>query len=318
MKSKNTPHQSAVVVTVFNEQETVEELIRSLQNQTTPPREVVIVDGGSTDNTWKILQAKAKTWRPLRVFRQPGNRSIGRNWGVAQTTSPIIAFTDAGCIPEPTWLEELTQGFSDPNIHVISGYYKGLYKNIFQKCLIPYVLVMPDKALSSEFFPSTRSMAIRRKLWNQSGGFEVSLSHNEDYAYSHWLKKMGAVFYFAPKAIVGWMPRKNLKQAAWMFMRFAIGDIQAGLIRPKVKALALRYILFIYFVFLSLELRFLMPLLCTLIIAYLTWAVVKNFRYVKDIRALFWLPVLQITADLSVLSGTLIGMMSRVTLKSPS
>jgi len=46
-------------------------------------------------------------------------------------------------------------------------------------------------------------------------------------------------------------------------------------------------------------------------ISYLLFAVVKNYRYVRDPRAMFWLPVLQITADLMVISGTVMGFMSK-------
>ncbi len=285
----------AVVVTVLNESETIGVLLGALRRQTTRPAEVVIVDGGSVDGTWEVLR---KT-RGIKAYRQLGNRSVGRNFGVTKTTSPIIAFTDAGCIPQPNWLEELVKPFTDSNVAVVSGYYKGLSNSVFEKCLVPYVLVMPDQ-IRGEFFPSTRSMAMRKGV----GLFDAKLSHNEDHAFAIALKKRGLEFYFAPKAVVGWQPRKNLREAAWMFMRFAIGDAQAGILRPKVKLLALRYYLFFFLVFLS-------SWAWVLLIPYLIWAVGKNYKYVRDIQALFWLPVLQVISDIMVLFGTLVGLLSR-------
>jgi len=292
----------SVICTVFNEINTLPDLISSLSHQTLPPKDIVIVDGGSTDGTWEFL----KRQKNVRSFQKVGNRSVGRNFAISKAKNPVIAITDAGCVPEPNWLEELTK----PKVDVISGYYRGIANNVFQKCLIPYVLVMPDKAGKTEFFPSTRSMAIRKSVW-QKFRFNEKLWHNEDYAYAHILKKAGYSFYFAPKAIVNWMPRKNLKEAAWMFTRFAIGDIQAGIFRPQVKKLMIRYAIALYVFFLAIEIRFLfVPLAATLLI-YLIWSIAKNYRYVRDFRALYWLPVLQITADLSVLSGSLIGFMSK-------
>ena len=291
-----------VISTVFNEVDTLPDLIQSLLYQSTPAKEIIIVDGGSTDGTWEYL----KRQKNVRSFQKVGNRSVGRNFAISKAKNPVIAITDAGCIPEPNWLEELTKTPAD----VVSGYYRGIAKNIFQKCLIPFVLVMPDKAGKTEFFPSTRSMAIRKSVW-QKFHFNEKLWHNEDYAYAHTLKQAGYSFYFAPKAIVNWMPRKNLKEAAWMFTRFAIGDIQAGIFRPQVKKLMIRYAIALYVFFLAIEIRFLfVPLAATLLI-YLIWSIAKNYRYVRDFRALYWLPVLQITADLSVLSGSLIGFMSK-------
>ncbi len=282
----------AVVVTVLNEIKDIKSLVNSLIKQT---KEIIIVDGGSTDGTWKYLQNQ----RGVRVFQKIGNRSVGRNFGVSKTKADIICFTDAGCIPDPNWLTELTKPFSTPGVEVVSGYYRGLPRNIFQKCLVPYVLVMPNQ-IKGEFFPSTRSMAMRKGM----GFFDEKLSHNEDYAFAVALKKKGLGFYFAPKAVVSWIPRKNLRQAAWMFLRFAIGDVQAGILRPKVKLLFLRYYLFFFLFFLN-------HWIFLISVPYLIWAIVKNYRYVKDPRACFWLPVLQLTADICVIFGTIMGVLSK-------
>ena len=302
---------TAVVVTVFNEENTVADLVRSLRTQSLLPAEAVIVDGGSSDDTWKVLQDLAHSWIKLRVYRVAGNRSVGRNYGVSKTSSPIFAFTDAGCLPERDWLEKLTQPFSDSKVNVVSGYYKGEARTPFQQALIPYVLVMPDKARKGEFYPATRSMALRRSVWKRSGGFDISLAHNEDYAFAHKLKALGYDFYFKKEAVVVWIPRQNLGQATWMFLRFAVGDIQAGIIRPQVKKLFIRYLIFAYMISLSFYWPFLRPALLVMTIVYLIWSIVKNFRYVHGIKPLFWLPVLQITADFSIIFGSVLGFLSR-------
>jgi len=223
----------------------------------------------------------------------------------------LIAFTDAGCRPHADWLEKLLVPFLDSSVKVVSGFYEGAGNNAFEKSLIPYVLVMPDKAAKQEFFPATRSMAIRRQVWDESGGFDVNLHHNEDFAYANWLKKMGIKFTFASTAVVTWFPRKNLSQAAVMFLRFAVGDAQSGIIRPKVKMILARYLIFTYLFLLALEWKILMPYIVLLAVIYLIWAIVKNFRYVKVKGGLFWLPALQITSDLAVIIGTIMGILTK-------
>lgn len=287
----------AIVVTVLNEERTIKSLLESLINQTIKPEEIIIVDGGSSDQTVNIT----KNFKKVKLLQKPGNRSVGRNYGVASAKSLIIAFTDAGCIPHKNWLEELIKPFSS-GAEVVSGYYEGKAANVFQKCLIPYVLVMPDK-IKGQFLPATRSMAIKRNLFVKLGGFNEKLDHNEDYEFAKRLKYKNIVF--AKQAIVTWMPRQNLKQAAWMFLRFAIGDAQAGILRPKVKGLAIRYYFFFFLVFIN-------KWFVLLAIPYLIWAVAKNFKYVKHLGALFWLPVLQVTSDIMVLFGTIVGLLSRV------
>ncbi|MEO1443715.1 MAG: glycosyltransferase, partial [Chloroflexota bacterium] len=41
----------SVIATVYNEGDAIHRLMQSLCKQTRPPDEIVIVDGGSTDNT---------------------------------------------------------------------------------------------------------------------------------------------------------------------------------------------------------------------------------------------------------------------------
>lgn len=301
----------AVIVTVFNEQDNILGLVDLLNKQTFTPVEIIIVDGGSTDSTYSLLKQKEKNVANLRTYQVPGNRSVGRNFAVSHSKSPIIAFTDAGCSPHLDWLEQLVAPFLNTKVTVVSGYYEGLAKNSFQESLTPYVLVMPDIAEKTEFFPSTRSMALRRSVWNESGGFDVRLWHNEDYAFAHWLKKMGQDFFFAPKAIVSWHPRKNLAQSFWMFLRFAIGDTQSGIIRFKVKLVILRYFLFAYLLLLSFEYRPLVNAVFIVFFLYIFWAIAKNYRYVKKPAALFWLPTLQLTSDLAVITGTIIGFLNK-------
>ena len=72
-----------VISTVLNEGEAIRRLMDSLVAQTRQPEEVVIVDGGSRDNTVAVLDDYAGRL-PLRVLVEPGaNISRGRNIAIA-------------------------------------------------------------------------------------------------------------------------------------------------------------------------------------------------------------------------------------------
>ena len=96
-----------LIVTVLNEESTIQDLLESIEKQTRLPDEVVIVDGGSTDFTQKIL-ARWNPPCPYRWLVKKGNRSVGRNEAVVQLKSELIAITDAGCILESDWLEKIS------------------------------------------------------------------------------------------------------------------------------------------------------------------------------------------------------------------
>ena len=236
----------SLITTIFNEEKSIKEFLAGLSGLSLMPDEVIIVDGGSTDQTLaKIAEFRDDTKLPFDfiIATKKGNRSVGRNEGVRIAKGEIIAFTDAGCILDKDWLKEITKPFADRSVDVAAGYYAARAETIFQKCLVPYVLVMPDKVNPDSFLPATRSMAIRKSVFEKMGGFDPKYSHNEDYVFARKLRFEGRTIVFAPKAIVNWIPRRTLKEAYTMFWRFAYGDIEAGILRPKVLLIFTRYVL---------------------------------------------------------------------------
>jgi glycosyltransferase involved in cell wall biosynthesis len=304
----------SVIVTVLNEEKTIVQLLESLSQQTLSVREIIIVDGGSVDETLVQMKEFAKTHPKLnlRIIQKKGNRSIGRNAAIKKAKSELIAITDAGCVPHLNWLEELDKAAQkiDQKDFVVAGYYDAKPNSPFEEALVPYVLVMPDRVNPRHFLPATRSMLMTKSAWKKVGGFDEKLSDNEDYAFAHALEKASIFMSFAPKAKVSWIPRSNLLQFWKMIFRFARGDAQARIWRPKVLFLFARYISaltgILLWLALGLQLKILFFFYVVFFGFYLLWSIQKNLRYVP--HGWYWLPLLQLTADGAVMLGTLNGL----------
>ena len=314
MPTQSASMKVSFIATVYNEESSVGALLDSLIKQSKMPDEIIIVDGGSSDRTVaniknqisKIKYQKVK----FKIFKKKGNRAVGRNDAINKASSEIIVCSDAGCILDKNWVKNIIEPFNDPKVDVAAGYYKGNAKTIFEKCLIPYVLVMPDKIDENNFLPATRSMAFKKSVWKRAGGFPEKFSNNEDYVFAKKLKAIGAKIIFEKKAIAYWTPRSNLKDAFVMFYRFAKGDSESRIFRPKVLLIFLRYI--VGFTFLSLFFFFksyiILNTLYLILCLYILWAIIKNYKYVKDTRAIFFLPLIQVTSDVAVILGTIGGL----------
>lgn len=298
------------IATVYNEEATVERLLQSLFCQSKFPDEIIIVDGGSTDNTvaeissfqFPVFNARAK----IKLIFKKGNRSVGRNEAIKNANNEIIACSDAGCILDKDWMKNIIKPFASSEVDVVAGYYKGIAKTVFQKCLIPYVLVMPDKVNAGNFLPASRSMAFRKSIWEKVGGFDEKYSHNEDYAFAHKLKKNGAHIVFKKNAIANWIPRNNFKDSFRMFFRFAKGDAQSHIFRPKVMMIFLRYLigLLLALFYLITKSHLILNTLYLILFVYIFWSIIKNFKYVRRIGAIYYLPLIQITSDIAIILGT--------------
>ena len=100
----------SVVCSTYGRAVLLPRLVGALADQTMDPAdiEVVIVDNGSEDETWAVLERLARDAPfTLKTLRHQRNRGAagGRNTGWRAATAAIVAFTDDDCAPAPTWLE---------------------------------------------------------------------------------------------------------------------------------------------------------------------------------------------------------------------
>ena len=301
--------KTSLICTILNEEKTIKNFLISIAKQSKKPDKIIIVDGGSTDKTIDIIKKESAKFQNIILISKKGNRSIGRNEAIKKSSGDIILCTDAGCTLEKNWIKNITDPFKNKKIDVVAGYYKGQAKNTFQKCLIPYVLVMPDKIDPNNFLPASRSMAFKKTIWKKIKGFNEAYSHNEDYVFAKDLKKINAKIIFKKDAIVYWIPRDNLRQSFHMFFRFAYGDAEARIFRPKVLLLFTRYAITLLLIpfYLINRSPLILDSLILILILYILWAINKNYKYVNHLGAFIILPIIQFTADLAVIKGTTLG-----------
>ncbi len=100
--SIEAPHRRplvSVAIPVFNGRATVEEAVRSVLAQTHANLEVIVVDDGSTDGTWELLQSFGSS---IRAIRQTNSGiAAARNTGIQAARGEFIALMDHDDLCEP-------------------------------------------------------------------------------------------------------------------------------------------------------------------------------------------------------------------------
>src|SRR5882724_5811965 len=79
----------------YNGERTIEESIRSVLAQTYAAVELIVVDDGSTDGTWELVNAiQAGDARLVYAFQPNGRQGKARNNGIGRARGSLIAFCD--------------------------------------------------------------------------------------------------------------------------------------------------------------------------------------------------------------------------------
>lgn len=220
----------SLVVTVRDEATTIDALCASIAAQTCPPDEVVVVDGGSTDDTLARLAA----WQdrlPLRVLICPGaNISAGRNAGIRAARHDTVAVTDAGVRLAPGWLAALLAPLrADNAVEVVAGFFLPDPRTPFETAMGATVLPALADVRPPTFLPSSRSVAFRRGAWAAAGGYPEWLDYCEDVVFDLRLRAASRRFAFAPAAVAHFRPRGTWRAFWIQYYRYARGDGKAGL-----------------------------------------------------------------------------------------
>lgn len=289
--------KTSFICTVLNEAKTITDLLDSLQTQTKLPDEVIIVDAGSQDKTVAIIKNHSL---PVKLIIKPGfNRSQGRNLGIKSAQYKIITLSDAGCVLDANWLARITGPFKNTSVDSVAGYYQTAANGVLAKVMVPFVAIMPDRFNPKTYLPSSRSLALKKSAWLKTGQYPENLDYCEDLVFAAKLKAQTRLVV-RPEAIVFWQTPTGLPDFYHRLKNYASGDVLAGYWPHLIKIISiyLRYLVF-----------FTAP---PLFLAYLFWPIIKFNRYVSGFQAILCLPLVQLTADLAVLRGALLGLKVRL------
>ena len=97
-------YKVSIIVTVYNTEKYVEKCIVSLINQTYENSEIILIDGGSTDNTTEICSKYEKKYKNIRLIHKENEGvSAARNRGILEAAGDYILFVDGD-----DWIEKTT------------------------------------------------------------------------------------------------------------------------------------------------------------------------------------------------------------------
>lgn len=117
------PPLVSVVIPAYNAEPFIEEALASLQQQTYPTWEAIVIDDGSTDGTAAKVERLAQQDPRIRVIPQRnGGVSAARNRGIEVANGTFLTFLDADDAFTSTSIETRVQTLlQNPNLHWTFG-----------------------------------------------------------------------------------------------------------------------------------------------------------------------------------------------------
>ncbi|MBI2037797.1 MAG: glycosyltransferase [Candidatus Magasanikbacteria bacterium] len=203
----------SLVATVLNEQHNLPDWLDGILSQNVLPDEVIIVDGGSTDGTWEMLQKKSKEHAIINVWQHPGNISMGRNFAISKAAGDIIVVTDAGCNYDKDWFKKITEPLlSGRSMFAATGFGPWFkeHDNLLTRLIAAATIPAPIE-FKRDWLPSSRSVAFKKDVWQKVGGYPQWIPLCEDVVFDLKIFKSGIKPEYVREALVFWRPRTNLK-----------------------------------------------------------------------------------------------------------
>lgn len=184
------PLKISVILPTYNRKVQVIEAIWSVLEQTAVERigEIIVVDDGSTDGTFQELRrladSRASESPEIVVLLQENHGvSKARNEGLKASRYPIVAFLDSDDTWLPTKIEAQMSEFDrNSEIDFLGCSVLG------EELQVPFTKIkrlhrVTPLQMQVKSFPVTPSIVMKRKIFEEIGGFDEGLKHYEDCDY---------------------------------------------------------------------------------------------------------------------------------------
>lgn len=230
---------TSLIITTFNEENNIENLLKDLKNQSILPDEIVIVDGGSTDDTVNKITDYSKDGLNINLIVDNtlnkkfhiGPIAAARNIGIQNAKHSDIIVTDAGCRLDKDFVKFMKEALLNNNI--VAGYYTCKFNNDFEEELAKIFTPSKRAFYSPKFLPSSRSIAFKKECWASINGYPENSHTAEDTKFAFNLIEKFGPFYKEIRSIVYWLLPENENELKNKVINYGKGDRKQNLYKIK-------------------------------------------------------------------------------------
>ncbi|WP_282147585.1 glycosyltransferase family 2 protein [Algibacter lectus] len=162
----------SIIIPIYNRQHLIEETLNSIKAQTYANWECIIVDDGSTDNTYNITNNLIKGDNRFQLYNRPLDFAKGpsgcRNFAVTKMSGNYIQFFDSDDVMHPNHLQLKIEAIKTHDFVIcqLQEFTGAFDTNLFSSAKQPYI--KPSKNVFEDFTTGTFPMLMVAPLWKAS------------------------------------------------------------------------------------------------------------------------------------------------------
>lgn len=128
----------SIVISLFNEEESLRPLVEWIDKALAPHAfdyEIIMVDDGSTDGSWKVIQELSQAYPRIRAigFRRNYGKSAALFCGFEAAAGDVVVTMDADLQDSPEEIPEMVRMIQKDGFDLVSGWKKKRYDNVATK-----------------------------------------------------------------------------------------------------------------------------------------------------------------------------------------
>lgn len=231
----SAPPTVTVVVAARNEERHIGALLDSLEAQTYPADrfELVLADGGSTDRTADIVQEWSATHSlTVRLIDNPGRvTASGLNAGIETSEAEVVIILGAHAAVPVDFVAASVEVLVDSGAACAGGLLETIGRGSFGE-VVAVATTSPFGVGNATFrtggggaadVDTVAFGAYRREVFDEIGGFDVSLVGAEDDEFNFRLERSGGRIRFDPRIRATYYCRDSVKGLARQYFMYGRG-----------------------------------------------------------------------------------------------
>ena len=177
----NSDHLISVIMSVYNDEKNIDKSIKSIMSQTYKNLELHILDDGSDDKTWKIINKYKTEYQNIFIYKNKNNLGLTKslNYLVNQTNGEIIARHDSDDLSHPERIEKQLNIMTKYNLDFCTTRAQIIQNN---KITPKFSYYIPKKIVVKYKNPFIHgTLMIKKRVIINVGMYDENFYYSQDY-----------------------------------------------------------------------------------------------------------------------------------------